>query len=430
MVRTIIWLYIFGIFCFPSVHVKAQVDSVAVPASTIENLELMVIEVLSNNPEIQAAGYQMGVMEGRAQQMGTFDDPELRYMRDEMPELRWKEPMFNRIEFMQMVRFPTKLFSESNIGVIQAEHAHHEHLEIINKVLMQMKSTYYELWFTQQAIVLAHENIRLMRKFARTAETKYAVGEIPQQDALKARVELAKLENELIKLRQQELASKAMLMAILNRPANDTIGYAIIPEEFVFKPSLAILQEIAFENRPILRHDSLSVVESRTMLSLAKKEYLPDLKFALEYVTGPLTGFSGWGVSAGLTIPFAPWTLSKASGRVQEAESAVHRSIAAYTATKNMVYSSIAALYHRIESYRKQLETYQMKILPEAQQSLEVSIIAYQTGKTDFLMLLDAYRTLVDLRMEYFMLRMQFEQSVAEMELATGYQALATLEPR
>jgi len=71
-----------------------------------------------------------------------------------------------------------------------------------------------------------------------------------------------------------------------------------------------------------------------------------------------------------------------------------------------------------------------MRILPEAQRSLEASVIAYQTGRTDFLMLLDAYRTLVDLRMEYVMLRMQFEQSIAELEWVTGYQGLATLELR
>jgi len=410
--------------------VKAQVDSRIVPESTIEDLEFMMIEVLTNNPEIQAAAYQMGVMEGRARQMGTLDDPELRYMREEMPEFRWKEPMFHRIELMQMVRFPTKLLSESTIGNIRAEHAHHEHLEIINNVLMKLKSTYYELWFTQQAIVLAQENIRLMEKFVQTAETKYAVGEISQQDVLKARVEVAKIENDLIRLRQQELASKAMLMAILNRAPNDTVGYAVIPEQFVFKPSLDALQKVAFENRPMLKHDSLSIDESRTALSLAKQEYLPDLKVGLQYVTRPLTGFTGWGISAGITIPLAPWTLHKTIGRVQEAEAGVRRSIAAYTATKNMIYSSITTLYHKILSYKKQLETYQMRILPEAQRSLEASVIAYQTGRTDFLMLLDAYRTLVDLRMEYVMLRMQFEQSIAELEWVTGYQGLATLELR
>lgn len=428
MVRTIILAVV---FCSVVVlDAKATVDSLIVPESTVEDLEVMVIEVLANNPEIQAAAHQIRVMEEKARQMGTLDDPELRYMRDEMPDFRWKEPMVNRFELMQMVRFPTKLFSESNIGNIQVKHAHHEHLEIINRVLTQMKSMYYELWFIQQAIVLTKENIGLMRKFARTAETKYTVGEITQQDALKARVELAKLENEIIKLRQQELGIKAMLMGILNRPADDTVGYAMIPEELIFKPTLDLLQEIALQNRPLLLHESLSIDENLTMLSLAKQEYVPDLKFGLQYVTGPLSDFKGWGVSAGVTIPFAPWTLGKAGGRVKEAEYNVQRSIAVYNATRNMVSSSIAALYHKVLSYKNQLETYQLRILPEARQSLEASVIAYQTGKTDFLMLLDAYRTVVNFRMEYFMLRMQYEQSIAELELATGYQGLVTLESR
>lgn len=428
MVRILI--FITAISSFAVHHANAQVDSIVVPESNIESLEFMVIEVLSNNPDVKAAALQMEVMAGKAEQMGALDDPELLYMRDEMPDFRWKEPMFNRIEFMQMLRFPTKLYAESKIGTIQAEHAHHEHLEKINEVLARMKSTYYELWFVQQAIVLAEENIRLMRQVARTAETKYAVGEIMQQDVLKARVELARIENELIKFRQQERATKAMLTAILNRQSNDTIGFAVIPEEVVFTPSLEVLQEIALVNRPMLKHDSLTIDENRTMQSLSRQEYLPDIKVGVQYVNGPLSGFRGWGISAGITIPFAPWTLGKASGRTQEAAASVQKSLAMYTASRNMVSSTIAALYHRIIADKLQLETYQKKILPEAQRSLDVSIAAYRTGKTDFLMLLDAYRTLVDLRMEYFMLRMQFEQSIAELEFTVGYQGISTLEPQ
>jgi cobalt-zinc-cadmium efflux system outer membrane protein len=425
MVRTLIFLS-FNLLLL--LDIRAQVDSIVIPHSQVEDLEFLVFEVLANNPDVQAATYQMEIMEGKAQQTGTLDDPELRYRRDEMPDFRWREPMFHRIELMQMLRFPTKLSAESKIGNIQAEHAHHDHLEKVNEVLAKMKSTYYELWFVQQSIALTQENVRLMRKFARTAETKYAVGEISQQDALKARVELAKLENEMVKLRQQELATKAMLMAILNRAAGDTVGFAVISEEVVFKPTLETLQGIALQTRPMLKHDSLGIDESRSMLSLAQQEYLPDFRFGVEYMRGPLPGTPAWTVTAGVTLPFVPWTLGKAGGRVQEAQASVQRSMAMYNASKNMVVSNVTALYHTVIAGKKQLETYRTKILPQAQQSLDASMTVYQTGKTDFLMLLDAYRTLVDLRMEYFMLRMQFEQSIAELEQAVGYQGVATLE--
>lgn len=407
---------------------SAQVDSVIVLESNIEDLNIMIIEALTNNPEIQAAGYQMDVMAGKAQQAGTLEDPELRYMREEMPDFRWNEAMFSRIELMQMLRFPTKLFAESKIGNIRAEHAHHEHLETINQVLARLKSAYYELWLLQQNIVLARENVRLMKQFAKIAESKYGVGQGSQQDALKASVEAAKMESELVTLRQQESGVKAMLMAILNRSERDTIGFAVVSEEVVFTPSLDTLKTRALENRPMLKHDSLGIEESHTMLSLSKQEYLPDLKFGLQYVTGPTDGFRGWSVIAGISLPFAPWTLGKASGRVNEAEASVKRSTSSYNASRNMVLSSVSELYYKVSAAKKRLDMYRTRILPQAQQSLDASTTAYQTGSTDFLMLLDAYRTLVDLRMEYYVTRMQFEKSVAELEWAIGYQNIRSLE--
>lgn len=430
MVRTISCIFIFATYLFLPLHSLAQEDSVVVSESRTEDLEFLVFEVLLNNPEIQAASYQMEVMEGKARQAGTLDDPELRYFREEMPGFRWNQAMIDRIELMQMVRFPTKLYAESKIAGIQAEHAHHDHLEKINEVLAKLKSVYYELWFVQQNTVLARENIRLMKQFSKIAETKYAVGDASQQDALKARVEVAKMENDLISLRQRELGAKAMLMAILNRAAQDTIGFAVIPEEVVFAPTLDTLKALAIVNRPMVKHDSLGIDENRSVVSLARQEYLPDLKFGLEYMSGPLFGTRTWTVSAGITLPFAPWTLGKASGRVQEAQAMTQRSIAIYNTTRNMVLSNVSELYYKAEASKRQLDTYRTRILPQAQHSLDASITAYQTGKTDFLMLLDAYRTLIELRMEYYMLRMQFEQTVAELEWAVGYQGVANLQSR
>jgi outer membrane protein TolC len=67
-------------------------------------------------------------------------------------------------------------------------------------------------------------------------------------------------------------------------------------------------------------------------------------------------------------------------------------------------------------------------ILPQAQQSLKASITAYQNGRTDFLMLFDAYRTLVELSMESLMVRMQFEQAVAELERQVGVPDIVSMK--
>jgi cobalt-zinc-cadmium efflux system outer membrane protein len=391
------------------------------PAAPVIPLDQVIEEVLQHNPEIRAAGYQRELMHARAGQAAALDDPELMYMREEMPGFRWNAAMMQKIGLEQRIRFPSKLFSQGTLAGIQTEHAHHDHLEKVNEVIARTKTAYYELWFIQQSIDLNMKSAALLQQMIGIAQTRYTVGEAAQQDVLKGYVELARIENRLVTFRQQEMSMKAMLMAILYRSPQDTLGTAVLADNVVHTPSLDTLEALALRFRPMLLHDSLAVEEMHTMRSLAKQEYLPDLKLGVEYVASPQTAFNGWSVKAGITLPFAPWTLGKASSRVEEASVSISKAQAVYAGSRAMVISNIRDLHFKTRSAARQLETYRTLILPQAQLSLEATLTAYQTGKSDFLMLIDAYRTLVDLQMESLMTRMQFEQSVAELERAVGY---------
>ncbi|MBI3764964.1 MAG: TolC family protein [Ignavibacteriales bacterium] len=381
-----------------------------------------------NNPEIQVEVYELDRMSAKIPQASSLEDLELKFMQEEMPDFKFNEAMYSRFELMQKIPFPAKLGMRRELARIQAEHAHHNHLEKINEVIEKLKVMYYELWLVQQNLVLEQENARLVTQFATTAGTRYATGQSSQQDVIKAQVELSMINNELISLRQRELSSKAMLMALLNRQPKDTLGYAIIPEEPVFVARLDSLVSVAMNNRPMIIHDSLSIDEGKTVYSLAKLEYLPDFKFGLERVTSPSDGFRGWSISAGITLPFAPWTLGKANARVEEATAQINKAKASYTATRRMVEGKIRDLFYKVEAGKQQLENFRLRIIPQARQSLHASLSAYQTGKSDFLMLIDAYRTLVQLTKEYFMTRMQFEQTIAQLEREVGNQYVSTIK--
>jgi len=391
-------------------------------------LNSLIAEAMKNNPEIQAALAQVDVMRARVSQAGTLDDPELKFMQEGMPDFKFNEAMYSRIELMQMIPFPTKLGKQKDLAEIQRRSSHNDQLEKVNEVLSKLKSTYVELWFIQQNIAIAQENSRLMKQFLSIAQTKYTTGQVPQQDLLKAQVEIAMIGNEQISLRQKELSMKAMLMSLLNRDSKDTISVVMMPSEVSFSMDLDPLLSFALRNRPMNVKDSLMIDESKTMLSMARQEYLPDFKFGIERMTEPMGPFTGWSVSAGVTLPFAPWTLGKASARIDEADAAIIKSNASYTATRNMVASNIKDLYYKASGAKQQLDVYNSEILPQAKQSVQASLTAYQTGTTDFLMLIDAYRTLVNLSKEYFMTRMQFEQTVAALEREVGTQNLSDIK--
>jgi outer membrane protein TolC len=236
-----------------------------------------------------------------------------------------------------------------------------------------------------------------------------------------------RLENRAIVLRQQEIGAKAMMMAILNRRGDDTIGVALMYEAITTAPSLDALYQFALRTRPMLLHDSLSVEEGRTMVSLSRQGYLPDIRLGIQYVTTPLHDFRGWSVSAGMTLPFAPWSLSRTGARVEEAEASFQRSTAKLAASRAMVMSRIHEIHSRILSLMSRVRTYRDVILPQAELSAKTTLASYRTGKSDFLMMMDSFRTKVELEMESLSLRMQLEQAVALLEQQVGIHSISEI---
>jgi cobalt-zinc-cadmium efflux system outer membrane protein len=383
-------------------------------------LDQLLQEAAERNPTILAARHRIDASTARISQAGALDDPEFTYMREEMPGFRWNDAVKQRFGIMQMIRFPSKLSGEAGLARVSRASTVYEEAEKVNDILLRLRSAYYRWWYAQQMQALREENLRLLRQVANLARTRYSSGSAMLQDVLKANVEIARAESDLFSLRQEERASAAMIAALVDRPAYDSLGSALLAEIPHPIPPLDSLERQALRNRPMLLADSLAVEDGKLALSLARAQYLPDLRLGVEYVTFPSSSMTGWNIFAGISIPFAPWTLGKAGGRVEEASATMGSAEQTYRASRLMVLSSVREMCAQAESARERESRYRSAIMPQARQALEASLASYGTGLTDMLMMLDSYRTAVDVAMEHLMSRMKLEDTLAELERTVG----------
>ncbi|HXG38617.1 MAG TPA: TolC family protein [Bacteroidota bacterium] len=406
------------VFLFSSVLLLSSFAS----AQTVEaeDLQFLIIEAMQKNPRIAADVARMELMERRIPQASALDDPQFTYKLMEFPGTRFSEPVYQNFELMQMIMFPTKLSTKKAIAEIQAEHAHHDHLETILDVTSQVKAAYAMLWAARTRLAINQENQRLLQQILQAAQTQYAVGNVTLQDVLKTNIELAKQKSQEAAIQQEIAAAESMLRALLLRPTDVPIGPIHLDalEPITQTPETFIAY--AFANRPMLLHDSLSVVEGDLMVSLMKQEYLPDFRVSLERVTMPTIGMKSWTVMAGISLPFAPWTLSKASARVQEATAERAMRTSMFTSSKSMVEADIRKTYASVKALEVQVQSFERTIIPQTQQSLQALLAEYQTGKTNYLMLIDGFRMYEEMKMEATMARMNYEQERAKLERATG----------
>jgi outer membrane protein TolC len=140
-----------------------------------------------------------------------------------------------------------------------------------------------------------------------------------------------------------------------------------------------------------------------------------------------MTGFNGWTVTAGITLPFAPWALGARSGKIDEVEAGIGKAAAALAASRAMVRAEIRDRYSRAVADRQQVDVYRSTMLPRAREALQSALAAYRSGRGDLLMVLDSCRMLSDVTMESLMLRMDFARSIAGIEQEIGVRDLTYL---
>ncbi len=396
----------------------AQTDS-----SAVLELDELLRAALLHNPELRAFDANHRAVEARIPQRNSLETPQLNIEIEEAPAaepFRTSQWKFVNFGLTQMLPFPGKLSKEKKLAEIEAEHAHHEHSEKALAVRAQVKAAYFELYMLQRSLAVNEENLALMRQFVNIAQVRYAVGQVMNQDVLKAHVELARLANAQITLREEEEIAKGRLNVLLNRAPQSPLGRATVPERGAFSFNLEELHSIALTYRPMLHHDSLSVTQGRVAHALARRQYWPDFELAFKYVTSPVEGFRGFSAMAGVSLPFVPWVIKKQRGRIAETQSEVRMREAWLDNTRNMIRLEVQEALTKVQSTQRTVALYRETILPQAEQALQVTLANYQTRQTDFLMLLDSYRMLQMSKMEYYEAQAKFEMSLAELERAVG----------
>ncbi len=123
--------------------------------------------------------------------------------------------------------------------------------------------------------------------------------------------------------------------------------------------------------------------------------------------------------------PNAPWSRKGLDARVAEAESAVATARARSGAVENAVRLAVHDAYVRIEAAQERATLLRTTILPQSDQTLDVSRAAYQTDRGDFLSVIDSQRIVLDAQIDYYRALSDLEQARADLERAVG----ADLEP-
>jgi outer membrane protein TolC len=286
-------------------------------------------------------------------------------------------------------------------------------------VVRDVARAYSDLFMARRAIDIHLESVELLRQFADVSAVKYAAGRTAQQDVLKAVVELSSLHEDLVTHEEAAAGAAARLNTLLDRDPDAPIGTLAEPREVVTVPASQELQRLAVERHPELLLSHAGVARARASLAVVDREYKPDFFVGGGYMLMPREA-GAWTASVGMTWPNAPWSRGRLNAKRAEAEAEIDAASAQARAVERQIRLTVHEAYIKVTAATQRASLLRTALLPQSEQTLELSRVAYQTDRVDLLALIDNQRTLLDATLSYYRALSDRELALADLTRAVG----------
>ncbi len=413
MLKNIFLTILIGVFLLSSIGAQAS-DKIY--------LGPIIKEARENNPEILAAKKRWEAAKARVPQAKSLDDPWISLQFEKTPRnpVNLSKTMSEdrMLSISQALPFFGKLPLKGKIALVESQmfglEFKDKELEIINEV----KSAYFDLFMNYKEIELNEHSLSLLLVVAKSAQAKYSLGAISQEELFKINLEIAKLNTIIENLKQEQFSKQSKLNSLLNRDPESLLAEPVLEEDADFDQDITNLYKLTLENQPTLLIFSFAIEKNKYAKSLAKRSFFPDF-FAQLVERGFTTGTIGpWDLMLSFSLPLWFWT--KQRYEVKEAIANLEEARAAYEAMRNKALAETKDLYTKIEIAKNKIGLYKNNLIPMLEGSINSSLASFASGKGDFMALLDNERMLVDTKMDYYKALVEYNMNLADLERAVG----------
>ena len=387
-------------------------------------LQDVVNEAIKNNPRIQAAYYNWRAAKEKIKQASSLPEPKAKYTYfGEKVETK-VGPQEAKYGLSQKIPFPGKLNLKAKVQSKHAEMLREKYEAVKREITKNIKFVYYDIFWVDKAIQITEEEKTILESLERVSQRKYESDLVPQQDVVKAQVELSKLINKLFLLKQNRKSLEAKMNSILNRPKGTELRRIDNVKAIEFKYKLDELHKIAKSSKQDLLIANLDVEKAEYEKSLARLDRFPDFTLGFDYIqvgNGHTSvsndGQDAWMGTVSVNIPI--W-FGKLSSQLKEKEAKLKASKKNYQNIENSTAYEIEDLYFKITTYKDIISLYKTALIPQTEQSFEAARTGYETGRVDFLNWLDSERTLLQTRLAYYKTIVDYQKSIAFLERVVG----------
>ena len=371
----------------------------------------------AHNPKLRAAFNHWKAALEHIPQARSLEDPTLSFDY-------FIEQLDTRHKVSLQQVFPAfgKLTLRNNIAASEAQTAMH-HFEADRTMLFDHTvKAFCEYYYLSRATAITDENHKLLTDLEAVVAAKYKAGATPFSGLIKVQVEKERIANELATLKDERESRSSTLAALLNMPTHTKV----IPWPKISLSSQSYMDDDVLidmiENlNPELREVESMITTWKYRKKLARKNFLPDFTIGASWITMPGQeddeDVSDTSITAGISIPL--W-LGKYRAETREADAMINATINERDNMRNMLIAELKMAIFKSRDAQRRITLFKKSLIPKATQAMEVARQEFSTGKTDFMTLIDAQRTLLEFRLMAERATVDYEIAMAEIGCCIG----------
>lgn len=376
--------------------------------STNANLSDFLQYAMLNSPQVKAAYFEWLSSVERITQSRSLPDPVLTYQMD-------IQSVASMPGFMMEIPGPGKLGLRAEVASSESDTKYYAFETEVFQAAFEVKKAYYQLYFLTDKIRVNRETLDLVSQMEQIARRQNDVGKAALQDVLRIQMEQERLNTEIANLEDSREPLAAAFKAALG--LKDVDIAPPLPARFETTPldvSLDKMLAAAYARNPRLKALEADVRRAESSIRLAVKARIPDFAAGLE------TDFTGWpSPMLALTLPI--WR-DKIAAEIAEAQAMKGASEARLSAEQIKLAVELAEKSYMFREAGRNVTLMQQVLLPKARQALEVARGKYITGQTEYLDLVDAWRTVLGIELELVEAQTRRELALAELSLLIAAQ--------
>ena len=300
----------------------------------------------------------------------------------------------------------------------------------INTALLEVRTRFYDVLLAREQITVQEQNVKLLKEQLQTVKNRFDAGTVSNFEVLRAEVELANAQPELIRARNRQRTSIDAL--------RHAVGYSNVTRENLrkipeflgtldFTPVSYDLQKAlddARANRPdLLRLEKLALARE-SGVRIQQAGYLPTLDLVGGYGLNKLNTSNRFGDSldgwiVGVQSSWAIFDGRSTAGKVAQARSQLNQARLTFNEQVLSVEVEVRSALSLLQEATELAEAAQ-KVVTQAEESLRLANARYNAGTATQLDVLQAQVALTQSRTNQLAANYSYNVAVASVRKAIG----------